>query len=141
MITLEEALIMGTNAPKSHQRIITNLAAELVFLYKKQRTITLEPLSETMLDEGQTSPTPDIILYDNVREETPVIIEITHTNGVKNDLQKVRRLIEETEYGINEGFVYNYKRNEWHKYKRGVGDITENPSFCDAINLDLATLL
>ena len=141
MITLEEALIMGTNAPKSHQRVITNLAAELVFLYKKQKTITLEPLSETMLNEAQTSPTPDIILYDNERDETPVIIEVNHTAGVKSDKKKVQQLIDSDDYGICEGFVYDYKRNEWHKYKLGVGNITERPSFCEAINLDLATLL
>jgi Uma2 family endonuclease len=141
MITREEALIMGTNAPKPHQRIISRLLAHLSYQYYIAGTLQLEPLPETMLDEGQTSPTPDIILYDNMLEETPVIIEITHTNGVKNDFQKVSRLMEETEYGIREGFVYNYKRDEWHKYKRGVGAITENPSFCEAINLDLATLL
>ncbi len=141
MITLEEALIMGTNAPKPHQRIITNLAAELVFLYKKQRVITLEPLSETMLNEAQTSPTPDIILFDNVTDETPVIIEINHTSGVKSDIKKVQQLIDAQDYGIREGFVYDYKRNEWHKYKLGEGIISDKPSFCEAINIDLATLL
>ncbi|TAE23353.1 MAG: hypothetical protein EAZ92_14695 [Candidatus Kapaibacterium sp.] len=141
MITLEEALIMGTNAPKPHQRVISRLLATLSYRYYIEGSLSLEPLPETMLDEGQTSPTPDIILYDNVLEETPVIIEITHTNGVKNDLMKVSRLIEETEYGIKEGFVYNYRRNEWHKYRLGEGITKENSSFCEAINLDLATLL
>ncbi len=142
MITRQEALLlMGTNAPKPHQRVISRLLAQLGYQYYIVGSLALEPLPETMLDESQTSATPDIILYDNILEETPVIIEITHTNGVKNDIQKVRQLIDETEYGIKEGFVYNYKKNEWHKYKRGVGDITDDPSFCEAINLDLATLL
>ncbi len=141
MITLEEALLIGTNAPKSHQRIIGRLMIELGILYFKQSSITLEPMPETMLNEDQTSPTPDIILYDNVLSRTPVIIEVTHTTGVIGDLKKVHRLITEEDYGIDEGFVYDYKRNEWHKYKRGEGIITENPSFCEAINLDLATLL
>ncbi|TAE28577.1 MAG: hypothetical protein EAZ92_08055 [Candidatus Kapaibacterium sp.] len=141
MITLEEALIMGTNAPKPHQRVIMRLSAELFFLYDKQKTIVLEPLSETMLDEGQTSPTPDIILYDNIEMQTPVIIEITHGDGVKKDLKKVRELIDADDYGIREGFVYDYKRDKWHKYQQGEGDISDKPSFCEAINLDLATLL
>jgi Uma2 family endonuclease len=141
MITREEALLMGTNAPKPHQRVISKLLAHLSYRYYIQGGLHLEPLPETMLDEGQTSPTPDIILYDNVLEETPVIIEITHTNGVKNDLKKLRSLMEETEYGIVEGFVYDYKRNQWHKYHRDKGDITDAPSFCEAIQLDLATLL
>jgi hypothetical protein len=141
MITREEALLlMGTNSPKPHQRVIAALTAQLWILYRGGR-LALEPLPETMLDESETSPTPDLILYDNVREETPVIIEITHTNGVNNDLKKVRRLIDETEYGIVEGFVYNYKKNEWHKYQKGVGDVLDRPSFCQAINLDLATLI
>ncbi len=132
---------MGTNAPKPHQRIISRLLGHLSYRYYIEGSLQLEPLPETMLDESQTSATPDIILYDNVLEQTPAIIEITHTNGVLNDLKKVRRLIDETEYGIQEGFVYDYKRNEWHKYRRGVGDILDKPSFCEAINMDLATLL
>lgn len=140
MITLEEALLMGTNAPKQHQRVIARLTTRLTNRYEAG-VITLEALPETMLDEGQTSPTPDIILYDNVLSTTPVIIEITHTDGVKKDLIKVRKLIDESYYGIQEGFVYDYKRNEWHKYHRDKGDITDQPSFCEAINLDLATLL
>ncbi len=141
MITREEALLMGTNAPKPHQRVISKLLAHLSYRYYVEGSLLLEPLPETMLDESQTSATPDIIFYDNVLEETPVIIEITHSTGLKNDLKKLRSLIEENEYGIEEGFVYDYKRNKWHKYKRGVGDIPDNPSFCEAINLDLATLL
>jgi len=141
MITLEEALLMGTNAPKPHQRTIGRLMIELGILYYKQGTILLEPMPETMLNEDQTSPTPDIILFDNVLSKTPVIIEVTHTTGVTGDLKKVQRLIEEDDYGIVEGFVYDYKLNQWHKYKRGEGVITDHPSFCEAINLDLATLL
>lgn len=140
MITLEEALLMGTNAPKQRQRVIARLTTRLTNRYEDGE-IALEALPETMLDEGQTSPTPDIILYDNILSTTPVIIEITHTDGVKKDLHKIRRLIEEDYYGIREGFVYDYKRNEWYKYALGVGDITDRPSFCEAINLDLATLL
>lgn len=140
MITLEEALIMGTNAPKSHQRLIAALTAQLWLLHRDGK-LHLEPLPKTMLNEGQTSPTPDLILYDNVLEETPVIIEINHPAGIKSDLKKVRALIDAEDYGIREGFVYDYKANEWHKYKLGVGFVTDKPSFCDAINLDLATLL
>lgn len=140
MITLEEALIMGTNAPKSHQRLIAALTAQL-WIRHREGTLYLEPLPETMLNEGQTSPTPDLILYDNVLEETPVIIEINHTAGIKSDLIKVSKLVEEGYYGIREAFVYDYKRNEWHKYKLGEGIVKENPSYCEAINIDLATLL
>jgi Uma2 family endonuclease len=141
MITLEEALLMGTNAPWSHQRAITALASELYFLYKKQCVISLEPLAEAMLNEDQTSPVPDILLYDAARAEIPVIIEITHTLGVKSDMKKVRALIDEDDYGIEEGFVYNYKKNEWHKYAKGIGDVSEQPSFSTQLNLDLAALL
>jgi Uma2 family endonuclease len=141
MITLEEVQIMGIHAPRTHQRVIMRLSAELFYLYDKQKVTHLEPLPETMIDEDSSRPVPDIMLVDNEREETPVIIEITRTGSVKNDLKKIVRLIEESEYGIQEGFVYDYKLGAWHKYKRGVGNITENPSFCEAINLDLATLL
>ncbi|MCS6989466.1 MAG: hypothetical protein NZM06_08120 [Chloroherpetonaceae bacterium] len=140
MITLEEALSMGINAPKAHQRVIAKLTTRLMNLYEQKR-ISLEPLPKTMLDESQTSPTPDLSLYDNQNAQTPVIIEVAHSDGVKNDLKKIRRLIEETEYGIVEGFVYDYKKNEWRKHKKGIGDIHDKPSFCDILNLDFSTLL
>lgn len=140
MITLEEALLMGTNAPKAHQRIIARLTTRLTNAYE-QGGIVLEPLPETMLNEGQTSPTPDLILYDNVLHETPVIIEVNHAAGIKSDIKKVQQLIDSQDYGIKEGFIYDYNRQEWHKYKLGEGIINDKPSFCEAINLDLATLL
>jgi Uma2 family endonuclease len=141
MITLEEAIIMGVNAPRPHQRVISKLNTEFGMLYYKQAAILLEPFPEMMLDDDKTSPTPDISLYDNVLENTPVIIEVTRTGMVQTDLKKVCALINSQDYGIQEGFVYDYKLNEWHKYKLGVGNITDKPSFCEAINLDLATLL
>jgi hypothetical protein len=141
MITLEEAIIMGVNAPRAHQRVISKLNTELGILYYKLSEIPLEPFPEMMLDEDKTSPTPDLSLYDNILDNTPVIIEITKTGMVAADMKKVRALIESRDYGIIEGFVYDYKRNQWHKYHRDKGDVTDAPSFCEAINLDLATLL
>ncbi len=141
MITLEEAIIMGVNAPRPHQRVISKLNTALGMLYYKQSAILLEPFPEMMLDDDKTSPTPDISLYDNVLENTPVIIEITRTGMVQTDLKKVRALVDSEDYGIREGFVYDYKLNLWHKYQLGAGDINDRPSFCEAINIDLATLL
>lgn len=140
MITKEEALLMGTNAPKAHQRIIARLTTQLGNLFYSNQ-IALEPLPETMLDEGQTSPTPDVILYDNDRSETPVIIEIAHTDGARSDIRKVQRLIEESDYGIVEGFVYDYKKDKWHKCKKDIGKVSDAPSYCDSLQLDLASLL
>jgi hypothetical protein len=141
MITRQEALLMGVNAPKQHQRVIRRIIANLDRLFEIEGAIMLEPFPETMLDESQPSATPDIMLYDNVLEVTPIILEVTHSNGVTGDFRKVSSLIDEGDYGIIEGFVYNYKRNEWHKYKRGIGHVLEKPSFCDVINIDLTTLL
>lgn len=132
---------MGVNAPRPHQRVISKLNTELGILYYKQASILLEPFPEMMLDDDKTSPTPDISLYDNVLENTPVVIEVTRTGMVQTDMKKVRALIDSRDYGIVEGFVYDYKLSEWHKYHRDKGDITDQPSFCEAINLDLATLL
>ncbi len=103
--------------------------------------ITLEPFPETQLNEDDVSPVPDVSLYDNVLLETPVIIEIAHTNGVRSDKNKIQQVIEGDEYGIVEGFIYDYKENEWHKYKKGIGIVSENPSFSEALKLDFATLL
>ena len=140
MITREEALLMGANSPKDHQRVISRLIIGLGNLYSVG-SLKLEPFPETPLNEGEPSPVPDVSLFDNVLYETPVIIEINHAGGIKSDIKKVQALIDEDNYGIVEGFIFDYKREEWHKYKRGVGEILDKPSFCEAINLDLASLL
>jgi Uma2 family endonuclease len=125
---------MGVNAPREHQRVITKLVAGLYWLYN-QGNIILEPLAEAMINEGESSPTPDVILLDNVLDEIKVIIEISSTTGFKKDFNKIIELIDE--YEVEEGFVYDYKKENWRKYKLGVGEIVKNSSFCDAIGYDL----
>ncbi len=61
-----------------------------------------------MIDESQTSPAPDILLYDHDQEKTRVIIEVTHSTGAKKDAEKVRELM--MGYEVPEGFVYDYKK-------------------------------
>jgi Uma2 family endonuclease len=57
---------------------------------------------------------------------------------MKNDFKKVVRLMEEYEYGVQEGFVYDYSTNIWRKYQKGIGEQLENPSFSEVLQLDLA---
>ena len=137
----ESALEMGINAPKAHQRIISKLTTGLGYLFYQQHEITLEPLPETQIDEGQASPVPDILLYDNETFRTPIIIEICHPDGLNNDLKKIIRLIEENDYGIEEGFIYDYVRGLWSKYQKGVGQVYDAPSHSNILEIDLATLL
>ncbi len=131
---------MGINAPKAHQRVISKLNTALGTLFYVDSKIKLEPLPETMIDEGQTSPVPDIQLFDNEKLVTPVIIEVSHPTGMKNDFNKVKKLIEENDYGILEGFVYDYVNNSWRKYQKGIGEITENASWSQVLELDFARL-
>jgi hypothetical protein len=141
MITPEEVKSMRINAPIEHQRVIAKLMTRLGTMYYDLKTISLEPLPETMLDETKNSPVPDLMLCDHTNDTVPVIIEITRTRTVNADMKKLRDLITEGDYGIVEGFVYDYKKNEWHKYKKGIGEVSERPSYCDTLHLDLATLL
>lgn len=96
----------------------------------------LFPYPETMIDESQTSPVPDVMLIDEEAELTKVIIEITHTQGVKRDLKKLKKLMET--YDVEEGFVYDYKLQKWFKLKEGK--IIES-DFCEALEIYLDTLL
>jgi hypothetical protein len=57
------------------------------------------------------------------------------------DMKKIRTLIMSGDFGIDEGFVYDYKKNEWHKYKKGIGVVAEYPSFSETLGMDLGTLL
>lgn len=137
----ENILEMGINAPKEHQRVISKLTTGLGYLFYMEHSIALEPLPETQIDEGQSSPVPDILLYDNEEQQTRIIIEICHPTGFNNDMRKVIRLIDENDYGVIEGFIYDYVRKQWRKYQKGAGEITVNPSFSHLLNLDLAALL
>ncbi len=101
----------------------------------------LEPLPETMLDEDKASPTPDLILYDNQTEQTPIIVEVCRTPKLKQDQQKVAFLIDDASFGICEGFVYDYKLRQWHQYRLGIGWLTESESFSDVLGLDLDAFL
>lgn len=74
MIFPEQLIETGINAPKEHQRVISKLTTGSGSLYYQQQQIALEPVPETMLDEGQTSPVPDMLLYDNQQHTTPIII-------------------------------------------------------------------
>jgi len=136
---LDNTIFIGVNAPKAHQRIIGLLMTGLGSLYYKMQTIAYEPFVETMIDEGKTSPTPDVLLYDHANKRNVVIIEISTNTGTKKDFEKVIELV--NDYEVNEGFVYNYDKNTWLKYQLGVGEIKENPSFCAAIGYDLKEFL
>ena len=124
---------MGVNAPKEHQRVITRLTARFFHLYETGQ-IPYEPFPEVMIDESQTSPTPDVLLYDNATFRNMVIIEVAAA-GVRKDFEKTANLV--NQYEVPEGFVYNYQKKVWRKYKLGVGEVLENPSFCDTIGYDL----
>jgi Uma2 family endonuclease len=140
MITLEDLPVTGINAPKAHQRLIADLIVSLGNRYRSGE-LDLEPLPETMIDEGQTSPVPDVMLFDNEHDETPVIIEVAHGTGVKADRQKVKSLVDSNKYGIREGFIYDYKNEAWHKYRKGKGFAAKKTSYSDTLKLDLASLL
>lgn len=131
----------GVWAPAIHQRVIAQLTTGLGILYYKERSIGLEPLPETMLDEGKASPVPDLSLCNNTTDETPIIIEVCHSKGQKDDLQKIMQLVDAELYGIIEGFVYNYKTGEWLRYRRGDGGVVLNTSFSNVLELDLGQFL
>jgi hypothetical protein len=132
---------MGHLATLHHQRAIKRLIVGLDKWYE-QGKITLEALPETDLDPGNSeSKCPDIILRDNLRLTVPVIIEIATNFGSKTDFKKLRNLIEDTEYGIEEGFVFNFEKNVWMKYSKGQGAISDNTSWSDVLSGDLKTIM
>ena len=134
----ENTIYIGVNAPKIHQRIIGQLLMRLGILYYIEKKIPYEPLPETMIDESQTSPTPDILLFDNQKKINQVIIEVSGNTGARRDFEKVKQLVQE--YGVPEGFVYNYDTGGWRKYILATGEETQAPSYCEAIGLDLDRL-
>jgi hypothetical protein len=134
----DNLIIIEARAPRIHQAIIAKLIYGLTDLYVKTHT-QLFPYPETMVDESQTSPAPDVMLVDTKSDLTRAIIEITHTQGVKKDAQKLQELMQV--YDIPEGFVYDYKLGIWYKFTLVHGEQKDSPSWCDAAGVDLAKLL
>ena len=131
----------GTSSPLEHQFVISKFTIELGVLYYHKQTISLIPLPETPLNEGPGHAVPDVILYDKVAEETKIIIEVCQTNGQRNDLRKVINLIEDNDYGILEGFVYNYKTHEWFRYRKDDGGIATNSSVSTLMGVDMGPMV
>lgn len=134
----DNLVIRRTNGSRIHQAIITKLIYGLTNLYRNGQA-QLFPYPETMIDESQTSPAPDVMLVDAKTDLTKTIIEITHTQGVKKDIQKMLGLMRD--YEVAEGFVYDYKLGIWHKFTLAQGAVTENPSYCQSAGVDLKDLL
>ncbi|WP_080054702.1 PDDEXK family nuclease [Spirosoma aerolatum] len=131
---------MGVNAPIIHQSVIARLTAGLYPFYQSGQ-IPFEPLPETMLTDGYATPVPDLILYDHQAEQARVIVEVCQNSGHKHDTNKVIKLIEENEYGIREGFVYNYKTQQWLRYRKGDGGVATESSFSEVLNVDLGVFV
>lgn len=131
----------GVWAPADHQRVIAKLTIGLGVLYHREKSISLEPLPETMLDDAKASMVPDLSLVDNATDQTPIIIEVCKSKGQKDDIQKVVQLIDNDLYGILEGFIYNYKTQQWFRYRKGDGGLITETSFSDVLQLDLNQFL
>jgi hypothetical protein len=132
---------MGHLATVHHQRAIKRLVFGLERLFQNG-LIQLEPLPETDIDPGNPeSKCPDIILQDNQQSTVPIIIEVATSRGAKTDFSKMRRLIDSTEYGIEEGFVLNFETGAWFKYSKTNGIVEENPAWSDVLGLNLSEFL
>jgi Uma2 family endonuclease len=131
---------MGHLATTHHQRAIKSLVFGLEKLYR-EGSIKYEPLPETDIDPGNPeSKCPDLILSDNTNATVPVIIEVATNRGWRTDFSKMKRLIDETEYGIQEGFVFNFEKGEWHRYSKTVGTMEEGAT-SDILGIDLKSLM
>ncbi|WP_461068212.1 hypothetical protein [Spirosoma horti] len=131
----------GTNSPLDHQRVISKLTVGLGILFYRERAILLEPLPETPLGEGPGHQVPDVLLFDNEAQLTRIIIEVAQPRTSGHDLKKIIRLIEEDDYGILEGFVYNYKSREWFRYRKGDGGVATPSSVSDLMGVDMGPMV
>jgi hypothetical protein len=133
-----QIIYMGVNAPRIHQAIIAQLVTGLTNLYTSGKS-QLMAYPEAMIDQSQTSPVPDILLANPQTELTQVLVEITHTQGVKKDTIKLKELM--TEYDVPEGFVYDYKLNLWHRFELHNLDVEHSSAYCRTIGCSLSDFL
>ena len=138
-----QIIYIGVNAPRIHQAIIGRLIYWLTDLYIKNKT-ELMAYPEAMIDESETSrndgpPVPDVMLVNHDSDLTEVIIEVTHTQGVPRDIEKLKNLMKV--YQVGEGFMYDYKQKRWHKLRLGGPETGEASAFCDAVGQDLSAFV
>lgn len=88
-----------------------------------------------------SSPTPDITLYNNATDSTPIVVEVCQTRGVKSDVEKIIGMIDGNLYGIQEGFVYDYRNQKWLRYCLGDNGLTTESSFSEILQIDLNDFL
>ncbi|WP_461130565.1 hypothetical protein [Spirosoma aerophilum] len=131
----------GTNSPLEHQRVISKLTVGLGVLFYREKSITLEPLPETPLGEGPGHQVPDVLLFDNNDQLTRIIIEVAQPRTAQRDLKKIIHLIEDDEYGVLEGFVYNYSSHEWFRYRKGDGGAATASSVSELMGIDMRAFL
>jgi hypothetical protein len=132
---------MGHLATVNHQRAIKKIVFGLEQRFQNGQ-LNLEPLPETDIDPGNPeSKCPDIILQDNQKSTVPIIIEVSTKRGAKTDYAKMRRLIDDTDYGIEEGFVYIFESGSWLKYSKTNGEVLENTDWSDILGLSLADFI
>jgi Uma2 family endonuclease len=79
------------------------------------------------------------MLVDIASDLTKVIIEITHTQGLKRDLKKMLELMEQ--YEVQEGFVYDYKQRIWYRCDLTTKKPEAQNAYCSAINTNLNDFL
>ena len=120
-----------------HQQTVAYLLRKLGNYLDAKNMWEWEALPLIKIDESATSPVPDISICCNM--EIEAFIEITETAAFKHEFNKAIDLAEK--HDIAEVFVFDKKKSTWRKYKQGVGEITENPSFCDSIGYDLNDFL
>ncbi|NUQ26035.1 MAG: hypothetical protein HUU34_18960 [Saprospiraceae bacterium] len=141
MATVANEIKMGHNATIAHQRAIADLIVGLRALYLAH-AIDLEALPETDIDPGNPeSKCPDLVLRDNLSFTVPIIIEVTTNFGYKTDLLKAKKLIDETAFGIEEAFIYNFESDTWYKYSKKGGIAEVQRSFSDILQLDLSQFI
>ncbi len=131
----------GTNSPLGHQRVISKLTVGLGVLFYREGNIVLEPLPETPLGEGPGHQVPDVLLFDNETQLTRIIIEVAQPRTANRDLKKIIHLIEDDDYGILEGFVYNYHTHEWFRYGKGDGGVATNSSVSTLMGVDMGPMV
>lgn len=131
----------GTNSLYNHQRVISRLTVELGVLFYHKQEILFVPLPETPLAEGPGYPVPDVLLYDENAEQARVIIEVSNNRSINSDLRKVIRLIKEDDFGIQEGFVFNYVTRGWLRYRKGDGGAATASSFSELMGVDLGPMV
>lgn len=98
-------------------RALRSIVCKRMDLYQR-KTITSEPLPVAY--SSNFSSVADIICFNPTNNKVNTLIKLCEKSHQKDAYHQFSKFIADNNFGVEEGFIYNYETREWLRIWRGV---------------------